>query len=84
MEPIRVLHVVPAMNCGGMETFIMNIFRNIDRRKVQFDFLYHYADSCFYDEEILELGGRIYKLSVRNDNDFLKYVQGLNSFFLCP
>lgn len=41
MEPIRVLHVVPAMNCGGMETFIINIFRNIDRRKAQCGFLYH-------------------------------------------
>ena len=31
MEPIRVLQVVPAMDCGGMEAFLMNIYRNIDR-----------------------------------------------------
>ena len=39
MAPIRVLQIVPAMNAGGMETFIMNIYRAIDREKVQFDFL---------------------------------------------
>ena len=40
-EPIRVLHIVPNMQAGGLETLIMNIYRNIDRTKVQFDFLVH-------------------------------------------
>ena len=42
MEPIRILQVVPNMNAGGLENLIMNIYRNIDRKKVQFDFLVHY------------------------------------------
>lgn len=29
-EPIRVLHIVPNMQAGGLETLIMNIYRNID------------------------------------------------------
>ena len=37
----------------------MNLYRAMDREKVQFDFLYHYDMPCFYDEEILRLGGRI-------------------------
>lgn len=37
-EPIRILHVVPNMQQGGLENLIMNIYRNIDRTKVQFDF----------------------------------------------
>ena len=40
-EPIRVLHVVTYMGRGGLETMIMNYYRNIDRSKVQFDFLTH-------------------------------------------
>ena len=47
----RVLHVVPNMNVGGLETFIMNIYRNIDRDKIQFDFLEHYIEPSVYDEE---------------------------------
>ena len=81
MPPIRVLQVVPAMNAGGMETFIMNVYRAIDREKVQFDFLYHYDMPCFYDEEILRLGGRITKLTVRQDNDLPGYLRALKEFF---
>lgn len=79
--PIRVLQVVPAMNAGGMETFIMNLYRAIDRTKVQFDFLYHYDMPCFYDEEIAALGGRVYKLSIRQDNDLPRYLRALRQFF---
>ena len=81
MAPIRVLQIVPAMNAGGMETFIMNVYRAIDRSKVQFDFLYHYDMPCFYDEEILSLGGHITKLTVRQDNDLPKYLRELKAFF---
>ena len=42
--PTRILHVVPNMNMGGLETFIMNVYRNIDRSKIQFDFLMHYKE----------------------------------------
>lgn len=55
-EPIRVLHIVPNMQAGGLETLIMNIYRNIDRTKVQFDFLVHYTGNYFYDDEIRSYG----------------------------
>ena len=58
MAPIRVLQVMPAMDAGGMETFVMNVYRTVDRDKVQFDFLYHYDKPCFFDDEITRLGGR--------------------------
>lgn len=80
-KPIRILHIVPNMQAGGLETLIMNIYRNIDRTKIQFDFLVHYTGDYFYDEEIKKLGGRMYKLSVRNDNHFVKYLKDLDSFF---
>ena len=31
MPPIRVLQVMPAMDAGGMETFVMNVYRTISR-----------------------------------------------------
>lgn len=79
--PLRILHVVPNMNAGGLETLIMNIYRNIDRSQVQFDFLLHYEGEFFYSKEIRELGGRIYNLSVRDDNNVIKYLRDLRRFF---
>ena len=80
-KPIRVLQVVPNMQAGGIETLIMNLYRNIDRSKIQFDFLVHYKGKFFYDDEIRKLGGKIYHLSVRDDNNLPKYIRDLNNFF---
>ena len=57
----RVLQVVGKMNIGGAEQLLMNVYRNIDRTKVQFDFLTFYAqgESGYFDEEIQSLGGNI-------------------------
>lgn len=81
MAAVRVLQVMPAMDAGGMETFVMNVYRTVDRAQVQFDFLYHYDKPCFYDEEITALGGRITKLTVRQDNNLPRYLRALDALF---
>lgn len=80
-EPIRVLHILQRMEAAGVQTLLMNIYRNIDRNKVQFDFLVHYSAPQFFDDEIEELGGRIYRLSVREDYNLIKYIRDLQKFF---
>lgn len=57
---VRVLQIFYGMDCGGAENMIMNLYRKIDRTKVQFDFVVHTEKKCFFDDEILALGGRIY------------------------
>ena len=59
-HPKRVLHIVSSMGRGGAETLIMNIYRNIDRRKVQFDFITHSQGNGDYDDEIKTMGGKIH------------------------
>lgn len=81
MAPIRILQVMPAMDAGGMETFVMNIYRRIDRAAVQFDFLCHYDKPFFFDAEIADLGGRMYKLAVRQDNNVPRYLRALDALF---
>jgi glycosyltransferase involved in cell wall biosynthesis len=77
---IRVLHVLSSMNRGGMETFIMNIYRNIDKKKVQFDFLLHTQEECAYNDEIRSLGGKIFSVPSRR-NGVLKNRKALDNFF---
>ncbi|MCL2019394.1 MAG: glycosyltransferase family 1 protein [Oscillospiraceae bacterium] len=60
MEPIRILHIVGAMDRGGMESRTMDIYRNIDLNKVQFDFMVRDPNKAHFDDEILELGGKIF------------------------
>ncbi|MEW9671325.1 glycosyltransferase family 1 protein [Ammoniphilus sp. 3BR4] len=77
-KKIKILHVVGAMNAAGLETLIMNIYRNIDRNKVQFDFAVQTTDKCFYDDEILKLGGRIIP-HPKPKNSLKKYKKALES-----
>lgn len=81
MYPIRVLHVVGIMNRGGLETLIMNIYRNIDRNKVQFDFLVHKEEKGVFEKEILELGGKIHRVPYVNKVGHFGYIRALKKFF---
>jgi glycosyltransferase EpsF len=63
MKVKRILHIIGSMNRAGAETMLMNLYRVIDKNKYQFDFVYFIDDASDYDSEILELGGRIYKIA---------------------
>lgn len=59
---IRVAQILNHMNSGGIEAVVMNYYRNIDRKKVQFDFFVSGDSAIPQREEIESLGGRIYTL----------------------
>ena len=80
-EPIRVLHILQRMEAGGTQALLMNIYRKIDRTKVQFDFLVVYKEKQFYDDEIEKMGGHVYKLSFREDLNLPKFQKDLAGFF---
>jgi len=80
-EPVRVLQVFAGMNRGGAENMIMNLYRNIDRSKVQFDFIVHTYDKCSFDKEIEELGGRIYRVPRYNGKNHFSYKKAWVDFF---
>lgn len=77
---IKILHITGALNKGGTETFIMNVFRNIDRKEVMFDFLLGYKAADGYEEEARALGATINYFSPRRKG-FLKYARSLKDFF---
>ncbi|MGG3943979.1 glycosyltransferase family 1 protein [Peribacillus psychrosaccharolyticus] len=81
MEPIRILQVVTIMNRGGLETMLMNYYRQIDRSKIQFDFMVHRAVPGHYDEEIIKLGGRIFNMPPIKPGNYRKYFRLLDQFF---
>ncbi|MCR2822036.1 glycosyltransferase family 1 protein [Lederbergia panacisoli] len=73
----RVLHVVSSMERGGVETLIMNIYRQIDREKIQFDFITHSEKSGDFDQEIQEMGGHIYPIPSLGTTGPYRYVKAL-------
>jgi len=80
-EPIRVLQVFAKLNRGGSETMIMNLYRHIDRSKVQFDFVVHTEEKCAFDDEIEQLGGRIFRVPRYTGNNHFAYKKAWYGFF---
>lgn len=80
-KKIRILHVLGALNRGGAETMIMNIYRNIDRSKIQFDFIVHTNEKCDYNDEILEYGGKIFNVPKYAGKNHFKYKRAWREFF---
>lgn len=79
-QPVRVLNLFTIMNRGGAETMIMNYYRNIDRTKVQFDFIVHRSQKGEYDDEIRNLGGQIFIFPAVRPNNFCAYKKQIREF----
>ncbi|MGE7862772.1 glycosyltransferase family 1 protein [Bacillus mobilis] len=75
---LKVLYVGMSSDLGGIEAFVMNYYRNIDRNKIQIDFLKFEEHICF-EEEIVSGGGNVYQLPPRKSG--LKYYYSLFKFF---
>ncbi len=78
---IRILHVLGALNRGGAETMVMNLYRAIDRTKIQFDFIIHTTARCDYTDEIQNLGGKIYSIPKYTGKNHFQYIKAWNRFF---
>lgn len=66
MSVQRVLHVVSKMDRAGAETMLMNLYRNIDRTQIQFDFITFTDREGDYDAEITQMGGKIIPILASN------------------
>lgn len=81
---VRVLHIFHNMGNGGIENFVMNYYRFIDRKKIQFDFLTSVEEPGYFDEEILSMGGKIFhaypfkKNPIKNYKDIARIVRENN------
>lgn len=76
----KILHITSQLAKNGTETFIMNVFRHIDRNVVSFDFLvFTNLTDGFYDE-VIHAGANLYRLPPRRKG-VLRYAKALDAFF---
>lgn len=79
---IRILHVVGSMDRGGAETMLMNLYRKMDKDKIQFDFVVHSMKKGDFDDEIRTLGGKVHHMPRYTGRNHFLYVKKWNQFFL--
>lgn len=80
-KQIRILQVLGRLDRGGAETMIMNLYRCMERNRIQFDFVIHTEDVCDYTEEVKRLGGRIYSMEPFGASTALCYCRQWRQFF---
>lgn len=80
VKPVRVLQVLTCLNPGGIENYLMNLYRNMNRNEVQFDFLVHRSHEGVYEKEVKSLGANIYRVSRANPLN-PRYFAELKLFF---
>ena len=69
----RILYFGMSNNLGGIESFIINYYRKIDKSKFKIDFVKTQDKICF-EKEIIDSGSKIYQIEPRRKN-FIKYRQ---------
>ena len=79
---IRVLHVLGGLNRGGAETMVMNLYRAINKSKIQFDFITHSDTNDDYVEDIKNLGGKIYVFPEFKGYNIISYRNAWKKFFI--
>ena len=80
-KPIRILQCVSNMDRAGIETMLMNFYKNIDKEKIQFDFLCNKSKPGDYDDEIKSLGGKIYVSPGLSPFKWFKYQKYMKNLF---
>ena len=76
MEPKRILYINGGiMHRGGIESYMMNYYRHFDSSRIQIDFVVHGFQSGVYDDEIQNLGGKIFHVAVKSKAPLKNAVQ---------
>lgn len=78
---IRVLQVLGSTTLGGAESRVMDIYRHMDRNRIQFDFLVTRGYTGHFDDEIESLGGHVYTLPPYRIYNHFEYTKAVKKFF---
>lgn len=80
-EPIRIVHNIASLHLDGSQAFVMNMYRNIDRSKVQFDFVVTPETKEGFYDEITNLGGKIFSCPRYKGTNHIQYNKWWDDFF---
>ena len=78
---IRILHMIGSLDIGGSQAMVINLYRKIDRSKIQFDFILDHPDQLYFAEGVTALGGKIFFMPTFKGKNILEVKKAWNQFF---
>lgn len=74
---IKVLNIVSALDCGGVENFLYNYYSKMDNNEIKFDFIVHEKDVGMLETKFIEIGANVYHVTPKKQS-FLKNIKEIN------
>lgn len=65
-KKVRVLEISHGLAPGGIESFLINVFENIDRGKIEINFAVACEGKQFYEDRVINEGAKVYHTSDLN------------------
>lgn len=81
MEPVRILHMIGSLEMGGSQAMVLNLYRAVDRSKIQFDFIVDHPDRMDLEGTMRDLGARIYTMPGFVGTNILQVRRAWDRFF---
>lgn len=76
----KILMTGMSPNLAGLETFALNVFRNIDKNKFQIDFIKRTKDKIIFEDELIEAGVNIIYIP-RKYSNLKNYEEAMKRLF---
>lgn len=81
-QVIRVLHMIGNLNYGGSQSMIINLYKNVDRTKIQFDFIIDHKDQVDLVPLVKSLGAKVFYMPTFKGYNILKVRKEWINFFI--
>jgi glycosyltransferase involved in cell wall biosynthesis len=80
-KPIRILQMINSLHFGGSQSFVMNVYHNIDRSKIQFDFVVIPEEEKDLYDEVRRMGAKVFVCPKYRIINHFAYAAWWNEFF---
>lgn len=80
-DVIRILHMIGSFECGGSQAMVLNLYKAIDRNRVQFDFVVDHPDLMDMTPAFSSLGAKIYEMPTFKGTNIAEVKAAWNQFF---
>ena len=81
MKKIRVLHIVPKLDIGGIDSMLYNYFLEIKKYEIEWDFVVHGNEEGNIEKKLKEMKCNVYHLPPKKEN-FYKYIMLLKKIIV--
>ena len=80
-EPIRVLQMIGSLERGGSQAMVLNLYKAIDRNRIQFDFVLDHPELNQLQSTVEKLGAKIYYMPAFKGTNLVEIINSWDHFF---